>query len=180
MAMRVICLVLMLTVTSDICAQQAATFQYNPRDKTLLKSVPAPFIDAIIRSKRIFMKDSVIRDTDLLCKAQSDTCSIDFRLDKYGNWYAEMNGESQLFFDAKSQKLQTIKTGFEDRFMVPIKRQFNAGSFVLLGFILKYVDSENAWDGNVYWFHEDFGIVVLESQGGYYVRNDFEDALRSH
>jgi hypothetical protein len=174
-------LIFFLLFIGDIAhSQSEITFNFPRKDGTLKNPVKPPLFDSLITINRKIISNHEFEDFGIRCADEySSECSMKFKVDEKQNWFVFFENRWKMLYDASTHKLQTvdIKSGGDEIIPFPLN-EIADGKYALLCYMIinrKWHERDN---NTLYWFHPQFGVVVIESGYSFWVREDFSKVIR--
>lgn len=170
-------IILSLLIAKVTFSQSQISFTFLPKDHTLSNDEEYFLYDSLI-TKRKVISSTEFMEIGILCADFSKDCSARFRIDKNRNWDVFFQKKWQRFYNALSNKLQIINIKSNEVQIEPVlNKEIADGKYALLCYRLsnlKHIEPDN---NTLYWFHPDFGVVVIERNSTFFVRKDFSEFM---
>ena len=161
----------MLSVFETL-SQSDNTIRYIPKNEfsDTMKVYCNPFCDTIF-STRVYNIDSSFSDSQLLCSAKDEDCSLSFKIDKNKDWNIGINNNwVKFYFDSLTDCRDVSSNDSIFTIVFDDVRFYNQNK--IFCFYIRY-NFVTVSEVSRLWFNPLFGIIALESSRFVYIRQDF-------
>ncbi len=165
-AMCILSLLLLIVPIYNYAQSKGTTklYLYNP-------VFPNCCADTIITT-RLYKAKNKFTDNKIFCMAKNNNkCAIDFKVEKR-NWYIKSNNRWKLFYNDNLKGLNSALLKKQCLF-IQMDTMLIIGNDSLYSFTAVNIEHENTSFTNVYYFHPDYGIILIKGHDGIFKRLDY-------